>query len=65
MRLEPGKEAQLFLSAAQFLTRLPIGPRRYDPDWLPRGAKYFPLVGILVACPSTHPAPAADRALTP
>ena len=43
-----GREAQLLLAATQFLTRLPVRPRSYDPDWLPRGAKYFPLVGLLV-----------------
>jgi adenosylcobinamide-GDP ribazoletransferase len=50
VRFEPRREVQLLLSATQFLTRLPIRPRSYDPDWLPRGAKYFPLVGVLVGC---------------
>ncbi len=48
MRFDPAREAQLLLSAAQFLTRLPFRPQSYDPEWLPRGAKYFPLVGLLV-----------------
>ena len=50
MRFDPGREAQLVLAATQFLTRLPVRPRSYDPDWLPRGAKYFPLVGLFVGC---------------
>jgi adenosylcobinamide-GDP ribazoletransferase len=50
VRFEPRREVELLLSATQFLTRLPIRPRTNDPDWLPRGAKYFPLVGVLVGC---------------
>ena len=50
MRFEPRREAQLLLSATQFLTRLPVRPLSYDANWLPRGAKYFPLVGVLVGC---------------
>lgn len=48
MRFDPGREAKLLLAAIQFLTRLPVRPPDYDPDWLPRGAKYFPLIGALV-----------------
>jgi adenosylcobinamide-GDP ribazoletransferase len=48
VRFDPRREIQLLSTAAQFLTRLPVRPKRYDPDWLPRGAKYFPLVGLLV-----------------
>nr|WP_281411513.1 adenosylcobinamide-GDP ribazoletransferase [Enterovirga sp. DB1703] len=40
----------MLLAATQFLTRLPVRPRRHDPEWLPRGAKYFPLVGLAVGC---------------
>ena len=43
------REARLFLIALQFLTRIPL--RRIDPlpdDWLPRSAKYMPLVGALI-----------------
>jgi adenosylcobinamide-GDP ribazoletransferase len=42
-------EARLFLIALQFLTRIPL--KRIDPlpdDWLPRSAKYMPLVGALI-----------------
>jgi adenosylcobinamide-GDP ribazoletransferase len=43
------REAKLFLIALQFLTRIPL--KRIDPlpdDWLPRSAKYMPLVGALI-----------------
>lgn len=43
------QEAKLFLIALQFLTRIPL--KRIDPlpdDWLPRSAKYMPLVGALI-----------------
>jgi len=43
------REAQFFLIALQFLTRIRIKP--IDPfpdDWLPRSAKYMPLVGAIV-----------------
>jgi adenosylcobinamide-GDP ribazoletransferase len=42
-------EARLFLIALQFLTRVRV--KRIDPfpdDWLPRSAKYMPLVGALI-----------------
>lgn len=48
MRFDPGREARLCLAAAQFLTRLPLPATPYDPGWLPRAAKYFPLAGGLV-----------------
>ena len=66
MRFDPRREAQLLLAAAEFLTRLPVAPTGHDPDWLPRAAKYFPLVGIgvgglaaavLVAAHHLWPAP--------
>jgi adenosylcobinamide-GDP ribazoletransferase len=43
------KEFTLFLVATQFLTRLPV-PRLpdFEPIWLTRSARYFPLVGALV-----------------
>jgi adenosylcobinamide-GDP ribazoletransferase len=44
------RERDLLLAAFQFLTRLPVAPAVYRPDWLPRSARYFPLVGIAVGC---------------
>lgn len=42
-------ELRLFFVALQFLTRVPapawVG---FEPDWLNRSARYFPLVGVLV-----------------
>jgi adenosylcobinamide-GDP ribazoletransferase len=42
-------QALLFLCAVQFLTRIPT-PRlgAFEPDWISRSARYFPLVGLLV-----------------
>jgi adenosylcobinamide-GDP ribazoletransferase len=43
------REVRLFLIALQFLTRVRV--KRIDPfpdDWLPRSAKYMPLVGALI-----------------
>lgn len=48
MRFDPARELRLLGAAAQFLTRLPVPNVRFEPDWLPRSAKYFPLVGIAV-----------------
>ncbi len=42
-------EFKYFLVAVQFLTRLPVKPfEGFDPAWLDRAAKYFPLVGVIV-----------------
>lgn len=42
-------EWRLFLVALQFLTRIPVKSfDGFDPVWLDRSAKYFPLVGTLV-----------------
>lgn len=42
-------EWRLFLVALQFLTRIPVRSfEGFDPTWLDRAAKYFPLVGALV-----------------
>ncbi len=43
------RQGQLLVCAAQFLTRLPT-PRlgAFEPDWIARSARYFPLVGQLV-----------------
>lgn len=44
-----GRQVQLLLCAMQFLTRLPTPPLRgFEPDWITRSARYFPLVGLLV-----------------
>jgi adenosylcobinamide-GDP ribazoletransferase len=43
------RQAQLFVCAVQFLTRLPT-PRLadFEPDWIARSVRYFPLAGQLV-----------------
>jgi adenosylcobinamide-GDP ribazoletransferase len=42
-------EWRLLLVALQFLTRLPVSPGGvYEPAWLNRSARHFPLVGALV-----------------
>jgi adenosylcobinamide-GDP ribazoletransferase len=42
-------EWKLFLVALQFLTRIPVPSfAGFDPTWLDRSAKYFPLVGVAV-----------------
>jgi adenosylcobinamide-GDP ribazoletransferase len=44
-----GRQVQLLLCAVQFLTRLPTPPLRgFEPDWITRSTRYFPLVGLLV-----------------
>jgi adenosylcobinamide-GDP ribazoletransferase len=44
----PG-QTSLFLTAVQFLTRLPVPKLRgFESHWLPASARYFPLVGVLV-----------------
>ena len=43
------RQLQLFLCAAQFLTRVPTPALKdFEPDWISRSARYFPLVGLLV-----------------
>ncbi|WP_312163812.1 adenosylcobinamide-GDP ribazoletransferase [Phenylobacterium sp.] len=42
-------QLRLFLCAVQFLTRAPTPAlREFEPDWISRSARYFPLVGLLV-----------------
>ena len=48
MRGERGTEWRRFLRAVALLTRIPLPPVPFDPDWLPRSAKYLPLVGGLL-----------------
>lgn len=44
------RQLTLFLVAAQFLTRLPVPQLDgFQPNWLPQSARYFPLVGALIA----------------
>jgi adenosylcobinamide-GDP ribazoletransferase len=45
------RQFALFMTAVQFLTRLPT-PRfkAFEPAWVARSARYFPLVGLLVGC---------------
>ena len=43
------RQVSLFLVATQFLTRLPLREQSdFQPAWLSRSARYFPLVGALV-----------------
>ncbi|MFN3522471.1 MAG: adenosylcobinamide-GDP ribazoletransferase [Phenylobacterium sp.] len=43
------RQVALLLCAVQFLTRLPTPPLRdFDPAWISRSARYFPLVGQMV-----------------
>jgi adenosylcobinamide-GDP ribazoletransferase len=44
-----GRQARLLVCAMQFLTRLPT-PRLagFEPDWITRAARYYPLAGQLV-----------------
>ncbi|MDB5456252.1 MAG: cobS, partial [Caulobacter sp.] len=43
------RELQLLLCATQFLTRAPVPPLPgFQPDWVRRSARYFPLVGQAV-----------------
>lgn len=44
-----GREIGLLICATQFLTRLPTPPLRdFQPDWITRSTRYFPLVGLMV-----------------
>ncbi len=43
------RQLSLFLVAAQFLTRLPVpSVAGFQPSWLSRSARYFPLIGALI-----------------
>ena len=43
------RQLKLFLCAVQFLTRVPTPSfADFEPDWITRAARYFPLVGVLV-----------------
>ncbi len=44
--MNPRQEIRLLVCAAQFMTRLPLPRLRgFQPDWIGRSARYFPLVG--------------------
>jgi adenosylcobinamide-GDP ribazoletransferase len=43
------RQIALFMTAVQFLTRLPTPQfKAFEPAWVARSARYFPLVGVLV-----------------
>ena len=42
------RSASDFLSAIQFLTRIPVPSLKYDPDSLLRAVTFFPAVGLLI-----------------
>jgi adenosylcobinamide-GDP ribazoletransferase len=47
------RQLALFLTAVQFLTRVPTPTlKSFQPDWTARSARYFPLVGALVGLAS-------------
>lgn len=55
----------LFLTAVQFLTRVPIPTlQAFQPDWIRQSARYFPLVGGLVGLVSASVFIAASQVWT-
>ena len=47
------RQFALFLTAVQFLTRIPVPTLKdFQPDWTARSARYFPFVGALVGLAS-------------
>ena len=57
-----GRQITLFWVAVQFLTRLPTpAVRGFQPDWMARSARYFPLVGMGVGAVCTAVLLAADQ----
>ena len=38
-----------FAAAVQFMTRIPVPAFDFEPDMVLRGAKFFPLIGAIVA----------------
>lgn len=60
------RQLQLFLCAVQFLTRLPTPSLAgFQPDWVSRSARYFPLVGQIVGMLAGAVFLAASRAWPP
>ena len=48
-RFKVRRQLELFLTALQFLTRLPVPAlQQFEPDWITRSTRYFPLAGQLV-----------------
>ena len=42
------KEMRIFLTAIQFLTRIPVPEEDYSPEYLKQAPRYFPMAGWLV-----------------
>ncbi len=59
------REAARLLSAVEFLTRLPVPDPGWEPSRLARAARWFPLVGVLVALPAAGIWLAASALLPP
>ena len=49
MRFDPRGELRLLVAAGQVLTRVPLPAVPWSDTTLPRAARYFPLVGLMVA----------------
>ncbi|WP_296403254.1 adenosylcobinamide-GDP ribazoletransferase [Psychrobacter sp.] len=41
-------ELRLILVATQFLTRIPVQLKHYQPEWLHQSSRHFPAVGLMV-----------------
>jgi len=55
----------LFLTAVQFLTRVPVPSlKAFQPDWIRQSARYFPLVGVMVGLVSAGVFIAASQVWT-
>ena len=60
------RQVALFMTAVQFLTRLPTPQfKAFEPAWLARSARYFPLVGVLVGAINVGVWWVASRRLPP
>lgn len=57
------RELRLFLTAVQFLTRLPVPALKdFAPEWITASARYYPLVGQIVGAFSALVLVFADKA---
>jgi adenosylcobinamide-GDP ribazoletransferase len=54
------REGRHFLAAAALLTRCPLPRFDIEPDWLPRSARYFPLIGAVIGAVAAAVFLAAD-----